>query len=159
VLAMKEDTKLKCCLTLWYYWTERNRIRDGEQGRDPSSLAHAIQVYMTAWCSRGPQTQHNDLLARKSWERPAADHVKVNCDAAFDPHMSSGGWGCILRDSDGDVVSVRRGRLEALLEPLQGEIIACVQGVQATIDEGVGQVIIETNAMAIYGSSCLLECL
>ena len=48
-------------------------------------------------------------------------------------------------DSDGDVIAARRGRLDALLEPLQGEIIACIQGVQAAIDAGVGQVIIETE--------------
>ena len=46
---------------------------------------------------------------------------------------------------DGDAVAARRGRLVALLEPLQGEIIACIQGVQAAIDAGVGQVIIETE--------------
>ena len=43
------------------------------------------------------------------------------------------------------MVTARRGRLEALLEPLHGEI----QGLQAAIDEGVGQVIIETDATAV----------
>lgn len=42
-------------------------------------------------------------------------------------------------------MTARRGRLEALLEPLHGEI----QGLQAAIDEGVGQVIIETDATAV----------
>jgi hypothetical protein len=35
------------------------------------------------------------------------------------------------------------------LEPLQGEIIACIQGVQTAIDAGVTQVIVETDALAV----------
>lgn len=46
-------------------------------------------------------------------------------------------------------MAARRGRLEAILEPLQGEIIACIQGVQAAIDAGVVQVIVETDALAV----------
>jgi ribonuclease HI len=70
----------------------------------------------------------------------------VNCDAAFDTETWNGGWGCVLRDSDGDVVEARRGRIEALLNPLQGEMIACIHGVQTAIDAGVGHVVIESDA-------------
>jgi len=130
VLAMKEDPKLKCCFILWYRWAERNRIRDGEKEREASSLAHGIQVYMASRCSGGSQLQDIETPAkppvRRAWERPPENHVKVNCDAAFDLYTGSGGWGCILRDSDGDAVAARRGRLDALLESLQGEIIACI---------------------------------
>jgi hypothetical protein len=129
VLAMKDDQKLKCRLTIWYCWTERNKIHDGERGRDASNLAHGIQVYQAAWGSLGCQVQRTALartVAERAWERSPEDHVKVNCDAAFDPHTGSRGWGCILHDSDGDMIAARRGRLDALLEPLQGEIIACI---------------------------------
>jgi hypothetical protein len=66
------------------------------------------------------------IASKRAWERPPADYVKVNCDATFVPHTGSGGWGC---------------KLEALLEPLQGKIIACIQGMQATIDADVVQII------------------
>jgi ribonuclease HI len=77
----------------------------------------------------------------RRWEKPASDYVKVNCDAAFDMETWNGGWGCVLRDSDGDVVEARRGRIEALLNPLQG--------IQAAIDVGVGHVVIESDAVAV----------
>jgi ribonuclease HI len=73
----------------------------------------------------------------------------VNCDTAFDPHTGFRGWGCIIRDSDGDMIATRQGRLDALLEPLQGEIIDCIQGVQAAIDAGMGQVIIKIDATTV----------
>jgi hypothetical protein len=50
-----------------------------------------------------------------------------------------GGASFVIRT--GDVVAARRSKLEALLEPLQGKIIACIQGMQATIDADVVQII------------------
>jgi hypothetical protein len=34
ILAMEE--KLRCCITIWICWLERNRIREGKRGRDPT---------------------------------------------------------------------------------------------------------------------------
>nr|BAC84868.1 hypothetical protein [Oryza sativa Japonica Group] len=42
------------------------------------------------------------------------DHVNVNCDAAFNPVSGNGGWGCVLRDADSDVVAAFRGRVNNL---------------------------------------------
>jgi hypothetical protein len=42
-----------------------------------------------------------------------------------------------------------RGRTEALLNPLHGELIACIQGTQAAVVAGVGHVVIETDAVAV----------
>ena len=55
----------------------------------------------------------------------------------------------MLRDQDGDVVMACRGRIEALLNPLQGELIACIQGVQAAIEVGVGHVVVESDDVAV----------
>jgi len=87
-------------------------------------------------------------VARR-WERPEQDYIKVNCDGAYDPQSGNGGWGCVLRDADGDVVSAQRGRVEALMCALHGELIAIIHGTQAAADAGVGHVIIETNAVEV----------
>ena len=62
--------------------------------------------------------------------------VKVNCDATYNPSTGNGNWGCVLRDSAGDVVTALR-RTEALLNPLRGAVAA-----------GVGHVVIKTDAIA-----------
>lgn len=90
-----------------------------------------------------------NLSHAQKWEKPEGDCVKANCDAAFNPNTCNGGWGCILRDSEGDVVVAMRGRTEALLNPLHGELIACIQGTQAAVAAGVGHVVIETDAVAV----------
>ena len=83
------------------------------------------------------------------WEKPGPEYIKVNCDAAFDAVTGNGGWGFVLRDADGDVVSARRCRVESLLNALHGELIAGIQGVQAAADARVGHVIIETDAVEV----------
>lgn len=55
----------------------------------------------------------------------------------------------VLRDTDGDVVAAYRGRVNNLMHPLHGELIACLQGVQAAVEMGIGRVMIETDATAV----------
>ena len=75
--------------------------------------------------------------------------MKVNCDAAYDASTGNGGWGCVVRDDDGDVVSARRGRVEYLMSALHGELIGAIHGAQAAADLGVGHVIVETDAVEV----------
>jgi hypothetical protein len=53
------------------------------------------------------------------WERPEQYYIKVNCDAAYEVNTSNGGLGCVLRDADGDVVAVHRGRVTFLVGELR----------------------------------------
>jgi hypothetical protein len=64
-------------------------------------------------------------------------------------HQAMVDGGCILRDSSGDVVTALRGRTEALMNALHGELIARIQGTQAAVTAGVGHVVIETDALAV----------
>lgn len=38
--------------------------------------------------------------------------MKTNCDGAYSYETGAGGWGFIIRDEDGDVISAGRGRLD-----------------------------------------------
>lgn len=132
-------------------------MKEEKQLKNSSRLAHGIQVYAANWCSKGSNEKRATPVVSQVWERPPEDHAKVNCDASFDSNSGLGGWGCILRDSDGEAIEARRGKLEALLDPMQGEIIACIQGIQAAAEAGVGNVIIEMDAstvvQAVYSSA------
>jgi hypothetical protein len=46
------------------------------------------------------------------WEKPKAETLKTNCDGAYSYETGAGGWGFIIRDEDGDVISAGRGRLD-----------------------------------------------
>jgi len=114
VMSLKEETKLKCCYALWMCWSERNRIREGETGRGAFWLSHSINVRMTEWKKQATQNERTGSRPVSKWEKPGPEYIKVNCDAAFDAVTGNGGWGCVLRDADGDVVAARRCRVESL---------------------------------------------
>jgi ribonuclease HI len=69
-------------------------------------------------------------LQEVKWCRPPNGVLKLNCDASFRAEESSGSWGFIIRDHDGDVVMTGRGRLNFVLSAFQAELIACMQGVK-----------------------------
>jgi hypothetical protein len=137
VMGFKEEPKLKACIAIWLCWSERNRVRE-EQGHDPAWIVHSILVRIVEWSQQVREGARPQAAAPQKWQRPGTDYIKANCDAAFDPGTGNGGWGCILRDSDGDLIKACRGRIPTLMNPMHGELIACIQGVQAAIDAGVG---------------------
>jgi ribonuclease HI len=83
--------------------------------------------------------------------------LKLNCDAAFSEDSKSGGWGWIIRDSDGDVITAGRGRVDYLHNPFQAEVRSYLQGVQASIDLGISYLEVETDAkMVSHAIYCLM---
>lgn len=83
------------------------------------------------------------------WSKPPNGVVKLSCDGAFRQMNRSAGWGFVLRDHEGSVVSSGYGRFEKVLEPAHAEIIACLQAIQRAIELGIQNVILETDAAAI----------
>lgn len=73
----------------------------------------------------------------------------MNCDASFRASDQSGSWGFVIRDSDGEVILTGRGRINHLLSAFQAEVIACLHGVQAALNIGIGKLILETDALLI----------
>jgi hypothetical protein len=63
---------------------------------------------------------------RAAWSRPPEGFVKLNCDGAFRQQDHSGGWGFVLHDDEGTILSSGYSRLGKVLEPAHAEIIACL---------------------------------
>lgn len=78
-------------MTIWMWWGERNTIRTGGTQRPAAMIAHVVRMSV-------------------------AELMKLNCDAAFSPTTHSGGWGFVIRDADGDVLTAGRGRVDFLLD-------------------------------------------
>lgn len=149
ILAAPEE-KLTIVVAMWTWWIERNRVREGERARMPEQIAHNIIVYVAelqkVFVKEKGNVATNPI---QKWSKPTPGYLKINCDASFNPITKDGGWGFIIRDSDGDIVSAGRGRVDALLSALQAEAIACLHGVQKATDLGIGRAILETDAALI----------
>lgn len=97
-------------ITLWFIWQERNIVREEGRRRSAEALVRSIGCsYNEAIEGTGGGRPSNNRQAEK-WSKPP---LKLNCDASFTPSPGSGSWGFLVRDSDGDVVVARRGRVES----------------------------------------------
>jgi hypothetical protein len=84
---------------------ERNRIREGEGRRMTAALVHSIEAYAAEINKVHTPKATQTGRETKSWSRPPPGVLKLNCDAAFSEDSKSGGWGWIIRDSDGVVIT------------------------------------------------------
>jgi hypothetical protein len=55
----------------------------------------------------------------------------------------------LIRDDAGDVVITGRGKVDHLLSAFHAELVACLQGIQAAVDLGIGHLIAETHAKMV----------
>jgi ribonuclease HI len=149
IMKEKEDKRLLCITTLWFLWSERNTIREDGRRRTAESIARNIQAYVGEMRQAPLDAQSSSARQTQHWEKPSPGVLKLNCDGSFIPGEKCGGWGFLIRDSDGDVVITGRGRVNHLLNAFQAEIIACIHGVQTTINLGMGHLILETDAMMV----------
>lgn len=149
ILAATKENRLKIVILMWTWWCERNRVREGDTPQSVQQIIHGIHVYSNEIQKLYANEGTWRVRRQKRWEKPPGETLKLNCDGSFNHEGKHGGWGFIIRDEDGDVVSASCGRLDHVLEPLQAELVACLQGVQAALDLGIGRLVIETDALMV----------
>ncbi|KAL4312016.1 hypothetical protein GQ457_01G003630 [Hibiscus cannabinus] len=79
-----------------------------------------------------------------AWSAPPLGFLKVNCDAAFDPHSGRASTACVVRDGTGEIV---KGSSISFLSGSASiaEAIAVRHGVLLAINEGWERVIFESD--------------
>ena len=149
VTNLKREEQLKMVIGLWSWWSERNRIREEGQRRPVHLIVKDVEVYAGEILQFLTKVHRSQIVKQQKWRKPSPEVLKLNTDASFRKESGDGGWGYIIRDSDGDTVIAGRGRLPHLLDPFQAELIACLQGIQAAIDIGITKIIVETDAVMV----------
>ena len=152
ILELEEEQKLLVITALWFIWQERNIIREEGRRRPVELIARYAKTYIHEHRLEAEREQiRASRLVRRGerWQKPPVEFLKLNCDACFKSCSSSGSWGFLIRDSDGDVVITGRGKVDQLLNAFQGELIACLQGIQTAIELGIGKLIVETDAKMV----------
>ncbi|OEL35754.1 hypothetical protein BAE44_0003224 [Dichanthelium oligosanthes] len=81
--------------------------------------------------------------------------LKINSDGAYNDNSGDGGWGFVIRDSNGEVIQAGAGRAPHLLDAIQAEVLACLAGIRMA--RGMMRVVTETDSlmlkMAIEGGA------
>ncbi|XP_073355502.1 uncharacterized protein [Aegilops tauschii subsp. strangulata] len=86
------------------------------------------------------------------WQKPLGDRMKLNCDGAFDAAARTGGWGFVIRDSNGDDRGSGAGRLPNVATTNRAEAEACAAGLQAASDWGMTNVDVESDCQVLINA-------
>jgi hypothetical protein len=97
---------------------------------------------------------------KQRWQRPAHEVLKLNTDGAFSSNTGAGGWGYVIRNEEGMVISAGVGSCSFLLDALHAEAVACLKGVQAVGELGISKIQVETlcNAEDGHGVEWVCPC-
>ncbi|PWA52426.1 hypothetical protein CTI12_AA454980 [Artemisia annua] len=83
------------------------------------------------------------------WLRPDVEHIKINCDAAWQKESGKAGLGLVARDYKGEVL-FSGGRLECYASsPLEAEAKAIHWAMTRAICKGYSHVIFETDSLCL----------
>ncbi|TVU25790.1 hypothetical protein EJB05_28299, partial [Eragrostis curvula] len=93
ILKLKEEKKIQVICLLWTWWSERNRIREGENRRTVANLAHGIHIYSLEILRVLEKEKKPRSKSTSRWTRPDTGVLKINCDASIMAVSGTGGWG------------------------------------------------------------------
>jgi ribonuclease HI len=85
----------------------------------------------------------------KMQNKTCEQYGELNCDGAFRELDRSGGWGFVIQNDDGVLISSGHGRLGKVLEPMHAEVVACLQAVQRAAELGIQIIVLETDATVV----------
>ncbi|PRQ38773.1 putative ribonuclease H-like domain, reverse transcriptase zinc-binding domain-containing protein [Rosa chinensis] len=136
---------------LWSIWRERN----SRVWEDKTSLACDVIIRSI---SRIQEFRfHNSKPSHSSprrgrgaqWVAPPVGLCKINIDGSFFHETRDGGFGFVVRDSDGTMLGGGAGSLRGLLSAEHAEVQACMHAVRFIAEHGFTPAILETDAMEL----------
>ena len=77
------------------------------------------------------------------------DKLKINIDGSFHAETGTGGWGFVVRDNQGDVRGSGAGCLRHVATAVQAEAMACSEAMQAAVEWGMTDIIVETDCQSL----------
>ena len=79
------------------------------------------------------------------WQPPTEEMLKINIDGSFQPGNSFGGWGLVVRESVGHVITAHAGRHENVSDAFGTEVTAMSATITVASELGALRVIFETH--------------
>ncbi|XP_071680743.1 uncharacterized protein [Lolium perenne] len=130
----------------WIWWNQQNKIREGGEKVAAADLAYRARC-LTADCLEfcKPARQDITFLPAK-WEPPDAGFLKFNIDGSLKKGNYHGGWGVIVRDEEGHVVSAAAGGADGIRDVFKAELKALEVAIDLASSLGAIRVIFETDA-------------
>lgn len=109
---------------------ERKKQCEGrERGRSMVELGLSVQPYAEELLKEQHEQVNRSQRREEGWNRPNDGVLKINVDGAFKPDTGQGGWGAVIRNSEGVVVRAGAGNIRHAMDAFHAELLAAREGV------------------------------
>ena len=145
ILTLKEEEKLMALGLLWAWWDARNKVNAGEQLKPVNDIVYKARSVADVG-DVVPTVKLPGLGgSRQRWKPPPQGTWKINIDGAFWEQEKKGAWGFVVRDELGHATMAGAGSLETVCDAQTAESHACLAALQAAADQGLQNVILQTD--------------
>ena len=149
ILTLKEEEKLMALGLLWAWRDARNKVNAGEQLKPVNDIVYKARSVADVG-DVVPTVKLPGLGgSRQRWKPPPEGTWKINIDGAFWEQEKKGAWGFVVRDELGHATMAGAGSLETVCDAQTAESHACLAALQAAADQGLQNVILETDSQIL----------
>lgn len=134
---------------MYSLWLQRNKRRHGEPPAPVTMVVRwSLDIAFDLWQLSATSRPEKDRQVQR-WKPPDEGWVKCNTDGAFYPGVQHGAIGLVLRDASGNFVAGRAQWYQYSLDALTVEAMACRDGAILARDNGVQQLVLETDCQEL----------
>jgi ribonuclease HI len=121
----------------------------GEQANTESNLVHLIRSTVNDFDQFYMKEREKKKNSRQFWSTPSGDELKLDTDGSYRQETRTGGWGFIIRNSDGLALGAGAGALHYAYDALHSEAMACLAGIQWSQSWGISRVQVKTDSQKL----------
>jgi hypothetical protein len=140
---------LHVIVLLWRWWSARNKVNDGGRMQSEAEIQSSVTFFLMEFEKLNADGKKIHPMITRSWKPPPDGFYKINTDGSYNLHSRSGGWGFVIRDTNGDVCWAGAGNITRAAFALQAKAIAAFKAIQQAVHLGMTHIILEMDASVL----------
>ncbi|XP_060969607.1 uncharacterized protein LOC133036861 [Cannabis sativa] len=149
---VSSETLGRVIMLCWAIWAARNDLVWKQRARRVSDVVAFANLSLDQWINAQGKGNIPSLSPLKDgdgaeqWIKPSSG-IKLNVDAAIFASLFKHGFGCVVRNSDGGLISAFAGVKDGSVSPELAEIIGIREAISWLKDHASTRAIIETDSL------------
>jgi ribonuclease HI len=133
----------------WTWWNVRNEVREGKLMKTVEQIASRVRNLASDCLNYCKVTKPIKEQVLERWVPPPNGFLKLNVDGAFLEGQRHGGWGVVVRDDTGSVITAAAGRADGVSNAFMAELMALQNAIELASSLGAIRVVFETDAQLV----------
>jgi len=132
----------------WEIWNARNRYVFGRPNSNLEVLSSHVVKFVMNYRELREKTENPKVQHQALRRPPGAGMMKLNFDGG-NVNMDGRGWGCAVRNPDGEILVTGVPQGEQFSSSLVEEAKACLKGLQVAKEYGYYSLVVEGDCLAL----------